>query len=74
MMVISEYIFNQLKVCPIEILEVYLHTSKQDTKKILFKPIVHIDKYVVDFLDTFTALRNLSFMNCALTPLLLDTF
>ena len=53
MMTISEYIFNHLKVCPEEILEIDLHTNRPDTKHILLKPSVDIDKYVANFMDIY---------------------
>ena len=51
--VVAEYIFSQLKVNPEEFLEVDLNTGRQDTKQILFRPGVNIDKYTADFPDSY---------------------
>ena len=53
MAVVSEYVFNQLKIRPEDILEVDLNTGKHDTKHILLRPSADIDKYIVGFPDTY---------------------
>ena len=51
--VVSEYLFEQLKINPADILEVDFNTGKMDVKQKLFKPTVDTDKYVSNFPDTF---------------------
>ena len=51
---VSEYMFGHLKIDPAEVAEVDLNTGKYDTKHIVFKSGVAIDKYVSGFPDTFS--------------------
>ena len=61
---VSEYILGELKIKPEHILEVDLNTGRHDTKQITFKPGVDIDKYVLDFPDTFAGFHiNISKMS-----------
>ena len=50
---VSDYIFSHLKVDPKEIQEIDLNTGRQDTKQILFKKGVDIEKYLNEFPDTY---------------------